>query len=50
MTLVVADTTPLRYLVEIDYEHLLPRNGEFSQDSEPVRPNAGTGSQFEKQR
>jgi predicted nucleic acid-binding protein len=25
MTLVVADTTPLRYLVEIDYESLLPR-------------------------
>ena len=25
MILVVADTTPLRYLVEIGYEHLLPR-------------------------
>ena len=25
MILVVADSTPLRYLVEIGYEHLLPR-------------------------
>jgi predicted nucleic acid-binding protein len=25
MILVVADTTPLRYLVEIGYEHLLPK-------------------------
>ena len=25
MTLVVADTTPFRYLIEIGYEYLLPR-------------------------
>jgi predicted nucleic acid-binding protein len=25
MSLVVADTTPLRYLVETGYDHLLPR-------------------------
>jgi hypothetical protein len=44
MILVVADTTPLRYLVEIDYDYLLPKFFTKCGFPAPSPANCGTNA------